>query len=597
VHKAPEGGEHRPKGGYWSKRSNMMYYRYVDFLVRALAADARSLIDVGSANAQYIENFDWIPKRHTLDIKKPYSSENVTGIQTDFFDFQPEEKYDFATCLQVLEHIPDAKSFARKLFEVADRVLISVPYKWEKDSTRWHVHDPVDASKLLDWTGREPSYSIVVEEPLLRSPKRHRLICYYHPEGEKLDVARVRANAGTVPAQEGRSSVGSSFRLFGSKVDPGTYLIAAATEGARLHFGQSAEDVILNKLFAGKTEGFYVDVGAFHPRKYSNTYALHHFFGWRGVNIDASADAIALFEQERPDDINVRAVVGASAGEAVYWKFDRPSRNTVSEDNVQRQLRRNDTSITGKEVVHTRPLADILAEHVAEDTVIDLLNIDVEGLDFKALVSNDWEKYRPRVITIEDYAVKTLGLENSEIHGFLSEKGYRFASHAFDTSIYAEEDLLDQNGTTDEASSGAKRTARSLSNASLSEVPGTYGRAEALAKSNPGSCSLSEENKILRKQLREQLRASESLAKLLEKELEAKRKRNDILAEKLDKRDSELDEAREKRKETIRERNRFRRLYIEVEQSRFWSLTRSLREIASVVRPRMRRGPSSGPGA
>ncbi len=123
----PEGREHSPYRNYWTKKSNMMYYKYVDFLVRALAADARSLIDVGAADAQYIENFAWIPKRNTLDKRKPYSSENVAGIEMDFFDFEPEEKYDFATCLQVLEHVPDAKSFARKLFEIADRVLISVP--------------------------------------------------------------------------------------------------------------------------------------------------------------------------------------------------------------------------------------------------------------------------------------------------------------------------------------------------------------------------------------------------------------------------------------------------------------------------------------
>jgi hypothetical protein len=204
--------KHKQKPGYWAKRSNHMYYKYVDYLVRALAADANSLIDVGSADAQYIENFHWIPKRNTLDIRKPYSSENVAGIEMNFFGFEPEEKYDFATCLQVLEHIPDAKSFARKLFEIADRVLISVPYKWEKDSTSTHVHDPVDLDKLLSWTGRQPSYSIVVEEPLSQSRSRNRLICYYHFEGEKLDLAKVRANAGTTPAKEGNASVDTSFR-------------------------------------------------------------------------------------------------------------------------------------------------------------------------------------------------------------------------------------------------------------------------------------------------------------------------------------------------------------------------------------------------
>ena len=187
--------EPKQEFGYWSKRSSMMYYQYVDYLVRALALDARNLIDVGTKEAQYIEGFYWIPKRNTLDIEKPYSSDNVEGIEMDFFDFEPEEKYDFATCLQVLEHIPDAKSFARKLFRTAHHVLISVPYLWEEGWCSWHVHDPVDLDKLLDWTGREPSYYIVVKEPLINSNRSYRLISYYHPENEKLDLSKARRNS------------------------------------------------------------------------------------------------------------------------------------------------------------------------------------------------------------------------------------------------------------------------------------------------------------------------------------------------------------------------------------------------------------------
>ncbi len=581
----------------------MMYYRYVDFLVRALAVDARSLIDVGSANAQYIENFDWIQKRHTLDIRKPYSSENVAGIETDFFDFEPEEKYDFATCLQALEHIPDAKAFARKLFEVAERVLISVPYNWRRGSNSRHVHDPVDAGKLLDWTGREPSYSVVVEEPLSKSSKRNRLICYYHPEGEKLDLARARENLGGVPEKRGNAPAGTGFRLFGSEVGPGAYLFAAATKEVGFHFGQSAEDAILTRIFRGRTEGFYVDVGAFHPRKYSNTFVLHHFFGWSGVNIDASSRAITLFEKERPADTNVQTAVGGATDEVVYWKFDSRARNTISEDNVQRQLLRGDACVVGKEKVRTRPLADVLAEHVPEGKVIDLLNIDIEGADFQALVSNDWRRYRPRVITVEDYAVGTVGLENSEIYSLLSEKGYRFSSHAFDTSIYIEEDFLKQNEDLGGASSDTERTGVNFSDSSLREVPGAYNRAEALARSHPEAQSLLERNKVLQQQLREQLKTSETRMKLLDRELKARRRRNRALKERLEKRDSDLEQARREHRKALRERDqtqrqrdRFRGLYVEIRQSRWWRYTLPLRKIAGAVRSRVARRPG-GPGA
>jgi hypothetical protein len=159
----------------------MMYYQYVNRIVHFVGAGAGSIIDVGSANASYIEQFDWVPTRHTLDIRKPYSSASVQGIRCDFLSFQPDKKYDLALCLQVLEHIPDAKSFAHKLFDVADRVLISVPFMWPPGSNKEHVHDPVSLEKVVFWTGRLPSYHVIVSEPL-QIKKASRLLAYFHPD-------------------------------------------------------------------------------------------------------------------------------------------------------------------------------------------------------------------------------------------------------------------------------------------------------------------------------------------------------------------------------------------------------------------------------
>lgn len=189
---------------YWTRRSNMMYYKYIEILVKAFAYDAKSIIDVGSANTQYIEKFHWIPNKYTLDIKNPYSSENVAAIETDFLTFIPEEKFDFVTCFQVLEHIPEVEDFAKKLFEISDKVLISVPYLWPKGVEKEHINDPVDEEKLFQWTGRKPSYSIIVPEPL-RDPRKgisRRLICYYGPEGKQINYQKAIDNVLNLSPRE-----------------------------------------------------------------------------------------------------------------------------------------------------------------------------------------------------------------------------------------------------------------------------------------------------------------------------------------------------------------------------------------------------------
>ncbi len=37
-------------------------------------------------------------------------------------------------------------------------------------------------------------------------------------------------------------------------------------------YSQEGEDMILRRIFEGQETGFYVDVGAHHPKRFSNTY-------------------------------------------------------------------------------------------------------------------------------------------------------------------------------------------------------------------------------------------------------------------------------------------------------------------------------------
>ena len=187
----------RKRAPYWRKRREMMYYRYVLELARELARDAQSLIDVGSHQTSIAEEFDWVSNRVALDLNQPYCSETVRGIQADFLTFEPEQRYDFALCLQVLEHVPDAAAFARKLLQDSDRVLVSVPYKWPAGTHSDHCHDPVNERKLARWFGRQPDYKLIVHEPFRSERTGRRLIAYFHTSGETFDLARYRQKAGS----------------------------------------------------------------------------------------------------------------------------------------------------------------------------------------------------------------------------------------------------------------------------------------------------------------------------------------------------------------------------------------------------------------
>src|SRR5439155_17099996 len=66
----------------------------------------------------------------------------------------------------------------------------------------------------------------------------------------------------------------------------------------RVSYSQFGEDLVVRTHFAQNFDNFagrFVDVGAFHPFKYSNTMLLSQL-GWRGINIDCNPVKIAGFK-------------------------------------------------------------------------------------------------------------------------------------------------------------------------------------------------------------------------------------------------------------------------------------------------------------
>ncbi len=181
-------------GGYWNARTDLLYYQYFRYFVRCLGPNAKSMIDIGSGNAPYLEWFDWIGDRVSFDKAHPYRSDNVTGMEGDLFTMDFGRKFDLVTCMQVLEHIPDAPRFAERLMGLGDLLLVSVPYKWPKGHTRGHVNDPVDEKKLARWFGREPNYSLIVREPFVKRAGA-RLFAIYDADPKRVFDAKIRHQA------------------------------------------------------------------------------------------------------------------------------------------------------------------------------------------------------------------------------------------------------------------------------------------------------------------------------------------------------------------------------------------------------------------
>ena len=167
---------------YWDRRKEYLYYQVVRALAHGLSQDAKSIVDIGSAACPYLDWFPHVPERVSLDLHRPYEAPGIIPVTADFLSWEPGRRFDLVTCLQVLEHIPDATAFAQKLLLTGDIVVVSVPYRWKPGRARTHVQDPVDEKKMRAWFGRDPNFEYVCREVTLNAD---RLIQVYEPSPGK----------------------------------------------------------------------------------------------------------------------------------------------------------------------------------------------------------------------------------------------------------------------------------------------------------------------------------------------------------------------------------------------------------------------------
>ena len=206
-------------------------------------------------------------------------------------------------------------------------------------------------------------------------------------------------------------------------------------------YSQEGEDMVLKRIFGSNSIGWYIDVGAHHPMRFSNTYYFYKQ-GWQGINIDAMPNIMGEFKKYRPKDINIHAAISENNETLNYYKFTDHAFNTLDDKVGRERENRKKDQFLGKETMITKRLDEILEEHLPEGKSIDFLSIDVEGLDLSVLNSNNFDKYRPKIILAE-VSRKTINeIIDDQVYTFLTSKGYKLFSKTVNTLFFIEESYM-----------------------------------------------------------------------------------------------------------------------------------------------------------
>ncbi len=193
----------------------------------------------------------------------------------------------------------------------------------------------------------------------------------------------------------------------------------------KISYSQCGEDMIVDYIFKLRAveNPTYLDIGANHPYYLSNT-AYFYEKGCRGINIEANPNLAKLFNEIRPNDINLN--IGISDREEIldFYIMEDDTLSSFSKQEVDQMVSVGKKYASSAKIQLTT-VEKILNDHF-EGCFPDFLSIDVEGLDFEILKSINYTNNSPKVICVEaaEYSVHGSGARRSELIDFLIMKGY-----------------------------------------------------------------------------------------------------------------------------------------------------------------------------
>lgn len=207
-------------------------------------------------------------------------------------------------------------------------------------------------------------------------------------------------------------------------------------------YAQNREDVILRRVFADVAKGTYVDIGAAWPELDSVTHAFYAS-GWRGVNVEPNKALHDQLVEARPGDVNLRALVGSTAGNVEFLEVTDASGEltglSTTDRDVAESWKDRGFAIT-HQTVRQVTLTDVLRDAGIQPGAFEFLKVDAEGGELDVLAGGDWDRWRPRVVVCEvvDPLDATL-VSSDRLVDFMRSKGY--STRLFDgLNLFFEDD-------------------------------------------------------------------------------------------------------------------------------------------------------------
>jgi FkbM family methyltransferase len=185
-------------------------------------------------------------------------------------------------------------------------------------------------------------------------------------------------------------------------------------------YSQHGEDEILWDFFRDQSQGVCVEVGGFDGETFSNTLAFEEH-GWRAIIVEPMPHFAKKIRARRPQATLFACAAGAAPGEArlvIAHGVEALSTTTAEPAHLERIRKMG--GATEEVTVAVRTLDDLLAE--AGVARVDFITIDVEGGEMNVLAGFDLQRWRPRMVILENGE----GKKCPRLHDEMLRRGYHW---------------------------------------------------------------------------------------------------------------------------------------------------------------------------
>jgi FkbM family methyltransferase len=175
------------------------------------------------------------------------------------------------------------------------------------------------------------------------------------------------------------------------------------------------EEWIIRDFFKDERNRVFVDVGASHHQRFSNTWYLETSLEWSGIAVDALPQFAEGYREHRPKTRFFSFFVSDVSDDwAKLYVLEHHSLVSSATPEFTRQWGADVRQLE----VKTITLNDLLT--AAGMASFDFLSMDIELAEPKALAGFDIERYRPRLVCVEGHReVRQQILDYFARHGYV----------------------------------------------------------------------------------------------------------------------------------------------------------------------------------